>query len=622
MENNTQVQNRQDWTLIGLRLLFLAFAGLALFTSRSATGETLYANNEVIIVLVVSAVSVMFIAIVALIPPIETWLPFVVMVADFVTMGVFTYVCRADALFLMAGGGLLILGSGLRLGAIWGSVQAVAVLVAIIVGYAAAFGPGQTTTFFQQNGLMLISLFLFGVCVNVWGGVLNGALESRDKQLRQIRSSRMAQLKDMRGRTRAIYEMAATLSSTLHHEKIVNSAMNAGWLGMNRVRANSQDRLVSMVMLFDHNDGKLHVVTSRGLTRKDEDFITPGISGMVGEALKQCIPIFGGSVRQDPELGTVVAFQGLRSVMCIPLRAGFDNYGVMVYGSESANAFTDEHTELLTAIGTQATVALQNAVLYQNLLSDRDRIVQVEEEARKKLARDLHDGPTQKVAAIAMHMGILQKMFERTPDKVPEELKKVEDMARQTTKEIRHMLFTQRPLVLETQGLNAALNQFAEKMKETYDQNVVVRVGVDAEKVLETHQQGVIFYIIEEAVGNARKHAQASVINVSVQRHENMVLVGIADNGVGFDVSAVSNNYERRGSLGMVNLHERTDVLGGKLTIDSAVGKGTTITVAVPLKEEMLKTATVLTRKAAETAANTKLATSTINRMRDVYGGE
>ncbi len=622
MEKKTQLQSKQDWSLIGLRLLFLVFAALTLFTARSTSGAALYATNEVIVVLVVSAVSMMLIAIVALIPPLTPSLPFVVMVADFITMGVFTYVSRANPLYVLAGGSLLMLVSGLRLGAIWGSVQAVAVLVAIIVGQAAAFGPSQTSTFLLQNGLIFILLALFGLGINIWGGVLSGELESRDKQLKQIHQSRVAQLKDMRERTRAIYDMAATLSSTLHYEKIVNSAMNAGWLGMNRVRGQSADRLVSLVMLFDQNDGKLHVVTSRGLTRKDEEFITPGDSGIIGDSLRQCIPVFGGSVRQDPELSHLVAFQGLRSVMCIPLRAGFDNYGVMVYGHESPKAFTDEHTELLTAVGSQATVALQNAVLYQNLLSDRDRIVQVEEEARKKLARDLHDGPTQKVAAIAMHMGILQKMVEKTPDKVPEELKKVEDMARQTTKEIRHMLFTQRPLVLESQGLNAALNQFAEKMKETYNQNVVVRVGADAEKALETHQQGVIFYIIEEAVGNARKHAQASVINVSVQRHENMVLVNIADNGVGFDVSAVSNNYERRGSLGMVNLHERTDVLGGKLTIDSAVGKGTTITVAVPLKEDLLKSTSLQTRKVAETTANTKLASSAINRIRDVYGGE
>jgi signal transduction histidine kinase len=294
---------------------------------------------------------------------------------------------------------------------------------------------------------------------------------------------------------------------------------------------------------------------------------------------------------------------------------------VLLFGSDRSDAFTEEHTELLTSVGTQATVALQNAVLYENLLNERNRIVEVEEEARKKLARDLHDGPTQNVAAIAMRMSIIQRTLERTPEQVPAELKKVEEIARKTTKEIRHMLFTLRPLVLENQGIAAALDQLAEKMKETHSQAVAVRVSKEAERALDPAQQGVIFYIIEEAVGNARKHAQAQLISVTVNRQEDVVVIQIADNGVGFDTGAVEANYDSRGSLGMVNLKERTELLGGTLRIESKLGRGTNITVLVPIRDSVTQgSRDRQMRNLASTGSTTKLAAAAVERIR--AGGE
>jgi signal transduction histidine kinase len=146
------------------------------------------------------------------------------------------------------------------------------------------------------------------------------------------------------------------------------------------------------------------------------------------------------------------------------------------------------------------------------------------------------------------------------------------------------MLFTLRPLVLESQGLGAALKQLAEKIHETHGQEVATRVAPDAESALDKHQQGVIFYIAEEAVNNARKHAHAPIINVAVARQGDVVVVQISDNGVGFNIDSVDANYDQRGSLGMVNMRERAALVDGTLHIESAEGKGTTITVIVPLK--------------------------------------
>ena len=98
-----------------------------------------------------------------------------------------------------------------------------------------------------------------------------------------------------------------------------------------------------------------------------------------------------------------------------------------------------------------------------------------------------------------------------------------------------------RPLVLENQGLAAALQQLGDKTFETHEQKVTVRVARDVERLLDQHQQGVIFYIIEEAVGNARKHAKAEMITISIQPQDDVIIVKISDNGAGFDTNAVAN---------------------------------------------------------------------------------
>jgi signal transduction histidine kinase len=220
-------------------------------------------------------------------------------------------------------------------------------------------------------------------------------------------------------------------------------------------------------------------------------------------------------------------------------------------------------------------------------VDEREHMIEYQEEARKKLARDLHDGPTQSVSAIAMRVNMAQRILKKDPIAAGEELGRIEELARRTTKEIRHMLFTLRPLVLESQGLVAALQAMAEKMKETYSQNVLIAVQENVLQNLEVGKQGVIFYIVEEAVTNARKHARAEHIWVSLRPFEKEIaLLEVRDDGVGFDVEAVNRAYDQRGSLGMVNLTERTELVNGVLDLQSAPGKGTRVLVYIPLTEE------------------------------------
>jgi len=182
-----------------------------------------------------------------------------------------------------------------------------------------------------------------------------------------------------------------------------------------------------------------------------------------------------------------------------------------------------------------------------------------------------------------MRVNFARRLIERDVKSAADELFKIEELARRTTKEIRQMLFTLRPLVLESQGLVSALEQLAAKVHETYAQEVIVEAKAGAADDMEVGKQGVVFFIAEEAVNNARKHARAKHIWIRLWREGELFRMDVEDDGIGFDLGAVESNYEARGSLGMVNLRERTELVSGTIRIHAAPGKGTRISLTVPL---------------------------------------
>ncbi|MCC7118407.1 MAG: GAF domain-containing sensor histidine kinase [Anaerolineales bacterium] len=389
-------------------------------------------------------------------------------------------------------------------------------------------------------------------------------------------------------RMRAIYELTSTLSSTLSYKRVLESALDMSAAALNPDPLQSvSDPLVGVVMLF--NGGKLRIGSARRFTTADMRVTFDGADGVLKKALDEGESVAFKDVGYDPELGRVVALRNCTSGFCFPLRSGFNVYGALLFAHPDPDYFTDERRNLLEIIGRQAVIAIQNARLYQDLVEEKERMVEVHEEARKKLARDLHDGPTQSVAAMAMRLNITKRMLAKDVNAATEEIVKLEELAHRTTKEIRHMLFTLRPLILESQGLAAALQSMADKMLETYNQKVTVSVEERVVSQLEMGKQGVIFYIIEEAVNNARKHAAADTIAVRLRQMDvNIALLEIIDNGLGFDVKAMTQAYDKRAnsSLGMVNLRERAELVNGLFQLESAPGKGTKVQVYIPLTEE------------------------------------
>jgi signal transduction histidine kinase len=476
--------------------------------------------------------------------------------------------------------GLLPVFTGAIYYEVWGALLAAALSSALIIFYTFSQSPRS------DSGLAIV--FCLGlIAFSLLFGFLARQLLARMRQNRDVWLDTEDKKRRIQNeRLRAIYELTSTLAATLSYKRVLDSALDMGASALNPDPDEGvTDYLVGTVLLF--KGGVLRIGSARRFTNADMRVTFQASEGILKKVFDEGEPVLSNDIGYDPELGRVIALRNCTTAYCFPLRSGFNIYGALLFAHPDANYFNSERQDLLDIIGRQAVIAIQNARLYQDLVEEKERMVEVHEEARKKLARDLHDGPTQSVSAMAMRINLARRMLAKNTDGAADELAKIEELALRTTKEIRHMLFTLRPLVLESQGLEAALKAMAEKMRETFSQEVKVAVDERVASQLEMGKQGVIFYIVEEATNNARKHASATTIAVTLRQFEpNVGLLEIADNGVGFDVGAVNKAYDKRGSLGMVNLRERAELVNGLLHIDSAPGKGTRVQVYIPLTEE------------------------------------
>lgn len=434
---------------------------------------------------------------------------------------------------------------------------------------------GMSSDWLAMLAPLALAVPMFGFLGRL-GGSGNGTHPLRPE-------ARVAELEHELKRLRSVIQQTASLNATLSYEQVLERVLDVCVSAITNGNPEDQ-RMVCVLLLISGED--LEVESARGLTTADLRVRLRGESGATARALTAGHSVQLQDPARDPELQRFAGLHQCGSAVCLPLILGLEAYGLLLFAHPNSAFFSADRIELLESIAQQALVALRNAKLYLDLQQEKENLTEAQEEARKKLARDLHDGPTQSVGAIAMRVNFARRLMERDPKAAADELYKIEELARRTTKEIRQMLFTLRPLVLETEGLVSALRHLAGKMDETHGQQVLVEAEPGAVDDVEIGKQGVLFYIAEEAVTNARKHAKASHIWVRLKRAGDLLTLEIQDDGVGFDVAQVEANYEQRGSLGMINLHERAELLNGLMRIDSARGRGTRIVALVPLTPE------------------------------------
>lgn len=456
----------------------------------------------------------------------------------------------------------------------------VGLVSAVVIAFAAGMGSLLLADAFSLAAVWTAIVGLAALVVVA--AASSGIADRIRRQVARARDLELQSLRRTNERAQAIYEMSSVLTATLDYERALEAILDISLMGLRELEA-VDEKPVAVLLLYGPQG--MYVVTARNMQREDETRVISGENGLVADVLSSGDPLVVRNLFRDPELSQFASLRTCRSAILVPLRAGFDIYGVVVIASPQPEVFTEEHQDLVSSVCTQAVMALQNAQLYQELRDERDRIMDQHEEARAQLARDLHDGPTQSVSAITMRLNYVKSLMHRDPLQARKELDDLESLARRTTREIRTMLFTLRPQILETQGLVAAVEHYVERVGE--DVGFAIHLeAMDLADALDVNMQTVTFNIIEEAMNNIKKHAQCQNVWIRLALQNGVFVAEIRDDGKGFDLKGTLESYDKRGSLGLLNLYERAELVDGKTEIQSEPGRGTTVTLVIPLTKK------------------------------------
>lgn len=376
-----------------------------------------------------------------------------------------------------------------------------------------------------------------------------------------------------------LYEVGQALASNLDLESLLEDMKNRVPEVMGAERCS--------IMLIDEASRELVLNAIDAHTNELREFRIPLDRGIAGWVASNGIGQIVNDVEQDPRWFDAVSrdvdFE-TRQILCAPMRLGDRVVGVMqVLNKRGGEPFVEQDLRLLTTLASQAAIAVENARLVRSLKEERDRLLAKEAEVRAAIARDLHDGPTQSVAAISMNIEFIKKLMRAMPDRVEQELDVLAELVQKTAYDIRTLLFGLRPLGLETQGLLSTLQQYVQRYR---DPSGVMKLRLEAPPSiprLPVDIEGVIFIVIQEAVNNARKHSRASETVVYLYPEEGQLVASVRDRGKGFNLAAVEAGYSSRGSLGLLNMRERARLIGGECRIRSAEGEGTTVELRVPI---------------------------------------
>jgi two-component system sensor histidine kinase DegS len=260
--------------------------------------------------------------------------------------------------------------------------------------------------------------------------------------------------------------------------------------------------------------------------------------------------------------------------------------------------FNDTDELIMNSLAGQAAVALENSQLYKGmqdllqvykqqnaqLLHLSRKILKAHEEERKRIAREIHDGPAQSAVNLSLKLEICKRYLSiGDTDRFSAEMDSLAASIHSTVREIRTIIYDLKPAILED-GLISAIQRHIEVFSGTCGMKIGFRYdGTDAGT--EYYLTSTIFRMVQEALSNVKKHAEASSVDIELNLSDRRITLDITDDGRGFAVDELAaRKFDRlKGGFGIQGIRERLELIGGSLTIRSAPGKGTSLHIDIPI---------------------------------------
>ncbi|WP_269854544.1 GAF domain-containing sensor histidine kinase [Streptomyces sp. RPT161] len=304
----------------------------------------------------------------------------------------------------------------------------------------------------------------------------------------------------------------------------------------------------------------------------------PRQHGILAAMLQEAAPQRLADVRTDPRFGGWPgAHPELADFLGVPIMDGDGVLGALFLANEECPdphkgcAFTDDDEALLRTLAAHAAIALTNARLYE-----RSRELTIAGE-RARIAHELHDAVSQKLFSLRLTVQAAAALVDRDPDRAKGELKEVARLAAEAADELRAVVVELRPAALDEDGLVAALRT----QVQVLDRAHTARVAFTAHSVraLPSAQEEALLRVAQEALHNALRHADAHTVDVLLEGRGGGAVLRVRDDGRGFEPTAVRRAGRH---LGLVSMRDRAAGAGGRLTVDSAPGRGTVVEMEVP----------------------------------------
>ncbi len=222
--------------------------------------------------------------------------------------------------------------------------------------------------------------------------------------------------------------------------------------------------------------------------------------------------------------------------------------------------------------------ALKNAKMKEDFAI---RVIEAQEEERKRISREVHDGPAQMLANVLLRTDLITRSYdEKGVERAIQELRDLKGMVRDTLHEVRRIIYDLRPMALDDLGIVPTLKKYLNSVQD-YNKGTYIEFSSRGEdRRMPMNYETAIFRLVQESVNNAIKHGSAKEIRVNFEWLKENVNISIKDNGTGFDMALTKQN-----SFGIVGMKERIDLLDGTMDIQSEIGQGTRIMFIIPIKK-------------------------------------